>query len=249
MTDQWQFFPCSMGDDQAFIFVDEGAHETISEAPETLVRVRLTYKDPNPNGLPKNFEFEAVSKVEDKIQNFSESNGSWYVGRITVAGCRYFYVYTRILESSWKQFVSSLSDGSGYELKVSFRDDPEHKGYWDELYPTEDDWQVIGDLRVIERLEKDGDDGSKVRKVDHWAYFEDQTTAQPFIDWAVKDRFLFESEHSHITDEGKYCVRLIHHGTIKIGDISSHTIALRRKASEFGGEYDGWETEIIKPNG
>jgi hypothetical protein len=249
MSDQWQFFPCTMGDDQAFIFVDEGVHKIIEEAPKLLIRVRLTYKDPNPNGLPKNSEFDAVSIIEDKIEEFSNTNGDWYVGRVTVSGYRYFYIYTKSLEALWLDFISKLSSGSGYHLKASFRDDPDHKSYWDELYPTDDDWQVIMDLRVIENLEKEGDDGSIERKIDHWAYFENETSAKPFINWAIQNSFFNEPEHSHVTDEGKYCVRFFHHGIIKIGDISSHTIALRRKASEFGGEYDGWETKIIKPKG
>ncbi|WP_319521649.1 DUF695 domain-containing protein [uncultured Desulfosarcina sp.] len=246
MTDQWQFFPCSMGDDQAFIFVDEGAHKTISDAPELLARIRLTYKDPHPNGLPKDSEFEIVSNLEDKIQSYSTKNGDWYVGRVTVSGYRFFYIYSSLSEKLWDEFISKLCSESDYEIMVSFRDDPDHKGYWDELYPTADDWQVIGDLRVIENLEKDGDDGSMPRKIDHWTYFLSKNSAQPFIDWAIQNSYVHEQEHSHVTDDDKYCVRLSHNGTVKLGDISSHTIALRRKATELDGEYDGWETEIIK---
>ena len=48
------------------------------------------------------------------------------------------------------------------------------------------------------------------------------------------------------TDDGKFRVRFAHKGTLRLPDITSHTIALRRKASELGGDYDGWETPVCK---
>lgn len=246
MSDDWQFFPCSMGDDQAFIFVDVGIADTITTAPKALAKLRLTYKSPTPNGLPTHNEFEPVKEIEDRISSYSKANGDWYVGRITVGGHRFFYIYTTKVQSAWTDFVTTLSVNSGYDIRLSFREDAEHSGYRDDLCPTEDDWQVIKDLRVIENLEREGDDGSQSRKVDHWIYFDDKASSVDFVVWAENDRFTEEPEHSHATDDGKYCVRLYHHGTMKIGDISSHTIALRRKAAEYGGDYDGWETPILK---
>lgn len=237
-----------MGNDQAFIFFDDGIRDSINKlAPALLVRVCLTYKEPHPNGLPKQSEYDAVSRVEDELQHFATGHNDWYVGRVTVAGCRYFHIYTSLPEGAWTEFVSGLGVRSGYELSVSFRPDPEHRSYWEELYPTEDDRQVIQDMLVIENLEKHGDDGSAPRKVDHWVYFQDEESAKIFVSWAISDRFTFEPDYSCGTDDGKYCVRLSHVGTIKLGDISSHTIALRRKAAECKGDYDGWEAPVIKP--
>lgn len=247
VPEEWRFFPCSMGDDQAFIYLNVGLQEKINGAPSSLAKIKVTYKTPKPNGLPTNDEFEPVKQIEDWIDDYSKDAGDWYVGRATVAGCRHFYIYTGRDESSWNDFVARLRIDSGYEIGLFLRDDPEHLGYRDDLYPTADDWQVISDLQVIENLESHGDEGSESRKVDHWIYLPDKATAMKFVTWAENDRFTEEPEFSHETDDGKYCVRLFHHGTIKIGDISSHTIALRRKAAEYGGDYDGWETPILNP--
>jgi hypothetical protein len=215
--------------------------------PKLLAKLRLTYKSPNPNGLPTNAEFEPAKQIEDRIAVYAKEKGDWYVGRVTVGGHRFFYVYTAKDELAWRDFASKIGGDSGYEIRLSFREDAGHSGYHDDLCPTEDDWQVIKDLRVIENLEKEGDDGSQSRKVDHWVYFDDKASSVDFVIWAESDRFTEESELSRSTDDGKYCVRLFHHGTMKIGDISSHTIALRRKATEHGGDYDGWEAPILKP--
>lgn len=248
-NDKWHFFPCLMGDDQAFIYLNTGISDKITAAPASLAKLRLAYKSPRDNGLPTNEEFEAVSAIENRIAIFSKEANDWYVGRVTVGGHRIFYVYTSKDEQDWMEFIDTLGAESGYDIRLAYRDDPDHKGYHDDLYPTEDDWQVIKDLQVIENLESHGDDGSESRKVDHWIYFDDKPSSVDFVIWAENDRFTEEPEHSHETDDGKYCVRLFHQGTLKIGDISSHTIALRRKAAEYGGDYDGWETPILKPKG
>jgi hypothetical protein len=245
MNEDWQFFPCSMGDGEAFIYLNIGIADSISEAPKALARISLTYKSPRPNGLPTNEEFEPVKEIEDRIDAYSKEAGDWYVGRVTVAGQRHFYIYTTRDEGAWEDFVTNLNSESGYNMYLAIHDDPEHSGYHEDLYPTEDDWQVIKDLHVIENLESHGDDGSEPRKVDHWIYFGDKASSVDFVIWAESDRFTEEPEYSHETDDGEYCVRLFHHGTINIGDITSHTIALRRKAAEYGGHYDGWETSVL----
>jgi hypothetical protein len=236
-----------MGDLQAFIFVDVGVRDGIDRAaPAFLARVCLQYKEPGTNGLPTEAEFESARELEDALERYARKAGDFYVGRVTYSGKRFFYVYTGRDQTEWAEFVRSLSDRSGYDLRLSYREDPEHAGYHEELYPSEDDWQVINDLQVLEDLEEHGDDGSEPRKIDHWIYFESRESSIDFVKWAESDRFKEEPEFSSAGDDGRDCVRLYHHGTLKIGDISSHTIALRRKAAEFGAEYDGWETPVLK---
>ncbi len=247
MSDEWRFFPCTMGEDPAFIFLDVGIRDTIDkQAPPNLVRLCLTYKSPSPNGLPTEKEFEPVKAIEDKIELFSQQNNHWYVGRITVDGHRYFYIYTFESDEYWRNYASNLSSDTDYKLVSSFRDDPKHGGYWNELYPTADDWRVINDLSVLKALEERGDDGAASRKVDHWIYFDTEENAQPFITWATSNGFTFSPEESHTTEDSQYCVRLHHHGTLELSDITSHTIALGKKAEEFDGDYDGWEVPVVK---
>jgi hypothetical protein len=245
MADQWHYFPCAIGEDQAFIYVNAALRDSIGQAPALLARLRLIYKAPRDNGLPTADEFEAVSEIEDRIDEFARSGGDWYVGRVTMAGQRRFYVYTSRAEDAWNDFLKELTSDSGYEIKLEMRDDSRHLGYFEELYPTEDDWQVIKDLQVIEQLEKHGDDGSVSRKVDHWIYFPDKESSVDFVRWAEEAGFVEEAEYSGQREDGQYCVRLYHHASVTVGEITRHTIALGGKAREHGGEYDGWETEIV----
>jgi hypothetical protein len=65
MPDEWRFFPCSIGDDPASIYLNVGLSKTIAQAPIWLAKASVTYKSPRPNGLPTKDEFEAVVQIED----------------------------------------------------------------------------------------------------------------------------------------------------------------------------------------
>jgi uncharacterized protein (TIGR01619 family) len=244
MSNKWEFFPCSMGSDQAFVFVDIDIKHTIDAAPAALARVTLKYRHTNPSGLPTKEEYEPARAVEHRLEGFAQAASDWYVGRTTVAGERCFYIYTSQTEDAWNQFVESLAAESGFQIEVTLSQDAAHEGYLEDLYPTPDDFQVIGDLHVIEALKEQGDDENIPRKIEHWVYFSDEAAAHPFIAWAERNQLTHDSTESHTTDDGKYCVRLHHHGTVQLADISNYTIALRGKAEEFGGDYDGWETQV-----
>jgi hypothetical protein len=247
MSDHWIFFPCQMGDHRAFIFYDHGIRDSIDRiAPPHLLKVRAAFKQPRPDGLPTSEEFPQLTALEDGLQALVQQHESLYVGRVTVDGHRHFYIYTSDSEEAWAARLKTFGESHGYPLALAFQpDDQDRHGYWQELFPTDDDWQVIQDLKVIESLEKEGDDGSASRRVDHWAFFPSQAAADQFSQWAQERGYVLEEDNSTM-DDGKFRVRIAHTGSIKLGDITSHTIALRRKASELGGDYDGWETVVCK---
>ncbi len=246
MSDQWEFFPCTMGEDRAFISVDVGIKDSVHQAPKMLCKVRLTYCNLHPNGLPTDEDFEPAKAVEDRLEAFAVAAKDWYVGRVTVGGYRYFYIYTSQKEAAWIRTIESLSAQYGFALSADYGADVQHAMYFRELYPTADDWRVLHDMRVIDAAKAQGDDGTSVRQIDHWTYFDAEATARPFVDWAEKNGFVHDEEYSGPADDGKYCVRLHHQGTLELSELTHHTIQLRRKAEQLGGDYDGWETPVEK---
>ena len=247
MSDDWRFFICHMGDNLASIMVDVGISSTIERAPPDVAVLALTYKSPDHRGLPTNEEFAAVSAVEDQLKAFVDLSKDAFVGRITKEGERIFFIYTSRNAARWEKFRKQLSERSGYVFTLSVSPDPEHQEYWKYLYPTPDDWQVISDMSVVEAMKKSGDDKDAEHKIEHFTYFPDEASARKFIDWAVSDRFKHDPEQSGQRD-GKYCVFLYHLGVTHQTDVSNHTIALRRKAEELGGEYDGWGAAVVTAN-
>lgn len=250
MHEDWAYFPCTIGDNEAFISLNLGVRDSIRDsAPKNLAKLRLAYKFLHEEGFPSQDEFELVSAIEDAVIAFAQSHEDWYVGRITVAGQRYFYTYTAQEQTTWQDFLHDLCHESGYDIRLVYRADPTCEAYFNDLYPTPDDWQVLHALRVREQLAQHGDDGTAPRRVDHWIYFDQKGDSVDFVIWAEHNRFAADSEHSGDRDDGRYCVRLYHEGTLVLSDITSHTIALRRKAEECGGDYDGWATALITKKG
>jgi hypothetical protein len=68
----------------------------------------------------------------------------------------------------------------------------------------------------------------------------------PFVAWAESADFTHDAKYPRRAEDGTFCVRLHHVGTAAIDAISRRTIALRRKAQEYGGKYDGWESPVVK---
>ena len=250
MEDIWHTFPAQMGDDQAWITYNHGFAE-VAEADKrgNCLRVRVTIKNPTEYGMPTNEEFPALSSLDESIDDAITAAGGVYVGRITVAGCRFFYYYAEGPEDKITGLVDMAATLATYEVQYLWEPDPENKRYWDELYPTLDDWRVIQDLGVLETLSESGDNKSRSRKVTHWAYFPTNQSSTSFKSWVFQQEYeLIHSgpvEKEDGDDENQeYVVQFGHSGTMNLGDITHHTIGSDRKARELGGRYDGWETSV-----
>lgn len=247
MSDEWQLYPCTIGEEPAWIMVDSGVSDDLEQAPSTLARIVLAFKEPLQNALPNTQEHDAARAIEEKLEEFVALQGDVYVGRATSDGTRQFYVYTARDEDAWSAFGSALAAESGYEMHLVYRNDPGHQAYWNELFPKPDDWRVINDMKVLDDLSENGDDENAVRRFDHWIYFDSEESAQPFIAWAVSDRFSLDEENTGVDEDGRFKVQLCHEGTARFGEVTDHTAAIRKMAEdEFGGDYDGWETFVMR---
>lgn len=80
--------------------------------------------------------------------------------------------------------------------------------------------------------------------IDHWAYFSAGDTAEQFAASARREGYVVD--HSDVSEDGMFRVQFHHTGTVRLKDIASHTIKLRRMASAHRGNYDGWETPVCK---
>jgi len=234
-----------MGDRYAFIYYDDGVAETINQvAPARLLRLRLNFKNPQDNGFPSSEEHPVLNALEDELQDLAREHDALLVGQFSFAGARQFHVYTGDSQEAWSPRLQALGQRHGYDLEFSVKADENREGYWKDLYPTEEDRHMIEDLRVIAGLREEGDNMDARRRVDHWAYFSSDAAAEGFCRWARESGYRLEA--SGKDEDERYRVRIFHEGSMHWQDITYHTISVRRKAVELGGDYDGWETEVCK---
>lgn len=282
MSDNWEYYPCQMGEHTAFVFYDHGLSDTIEELslPE-LTRVWLTFKETNEAGLPTGDSFEELSAFEDDLTKAIEETSAVYVGRVTVNGKRVFYCYSESGDEALQPALQAIAARFGFAVEFEVAFDPDKEGYWQTLFPSPDDMQVMQDLKLLDVLANHGDDGTTERLVEHWAYFPDEETAAAFRTWLEEEGYALAEESDEETadenndveiqiegltddpdekgsaadeegegfegaDAEQICVRFAHEGPVTLSDITSHTIKLRRQATELQGNYDGWETVLCK---
>ena len=111
MSDQWIFFPCQMGEHRASIFYDHGIRDSIDTvAPRRLLKVRVAFEQPRPDGMPTNEEFQSLTALEDGLQALVQQQESIYVGLVTVDAQRHFYIYTPDSEAEWSARLRALGE-------------------------------------------------------------------------------------------------------------------------------------------
>jgi len=262
MSDNWEYYPCQMGEHTAFVFYDHGLSETIEELSlPQLTKVWLRFKETNEAGLPTGDSFDELSAFEDDLTKAVEEAGAAYVGRVTVNGNRVFYCYSESGDEALQPALQAIADRYGFKIEFEVAFDPDKEGYWNTLFPSPDDMQVMQDMKLLDVLSKHGDDGTTERLVEHWAYFPDEENAAAFRAWLEEEGYALakESDEEAAGDEDQktddeeeecddeaICVRFAHEGPVTLSEITHHTIRLRRQATELQGNYDGWETVVCK---
>ncbi|HYC58982.1 MAG TPA: DUF695 domain-containing protein [Thermoanaerobaculia bacterium] len=245
MSDQWEFYPCQMGDHQAFIFYDRGIRDEINNLTQSnALKIRVLFQNPSDAGLPTNDEFHQLSALEDVLAVQVRELGGVYVGRITVAGARYFHCFVPVKKDAAERMVRKISAEAGYELEFVLEPDAGKMAYWDELFPTPNEWRVVQDMKVLDVLKGRGDDPSVTRRIDHWLYFPASSDRGAFTVWARESGFAIQ----HLTDpedaDGDYGIQIYHDARPELPIITATTQLLLDKAKELGGNYDGWETSV-----
>ena len=104
----------------------------------------------------------------------------------------------------------------------------------------------IKNKKVLQQLEQYGDDLKQSRQVLHWAYFKNQEDRHALIREAEQLGYQLGWESEHKGHERPYgvCIHKIHN--VDQNSVDLIFTELTEAAESCGGEYDGWEAEIIR---
>ncbi len=244
MTEDWRVYPCSMGNSPATVAFDFGVHEDIDALPETVVRLRVAFREPDPGGMPQSAEFAALNAVEDRVRSWMAERGGRQVGRVTVGGHSHLIYYADVAEADIFALRHAVDTELGYALAWNVEKDSERIAYWRDLYPSVEDWRVMADFDIINQLHAAGVDISAPRHINHGALFLDGGEATAFGEWAVAvgydDVRTVAPDHAG----GEHAVLFSHQGPPNLHEITGHTLRLRAQAEKMGGRYDGWGTPV-----
>lgn len=247
MSDNWDFYSCRVDDEPASIYLDLGlADEAPLKERPFMAYVRVHMRQPRPDGLSSQEEFEELLRLEDHlIAALTAADRSTFVGRNTSGGCRDFYFYTADPNGWSTQVGDAMADFAEYRHESGSRLDREWNSYFGFLYPSPADLERIQNRRVCESLQKNGDALAEPREIDHWAYFPDEAARASFLDYIDTQGFdvrdLIQSESA----EMPFGVQFYRVDVPSLDSIDAVTLPLFEAATERGGDYDGWETPVV----
>ena len=247
MSEHWETFPCQMGDHVAWISYDHGLGAEIESLPfSNCARFAVVLKSPDERGLPSGEEFSHLNAIEDQLTGVLSGQTGIQAGRITTGGKRYFIFFTSWTEADVASLAEQLAKQFDQQILFCCEPDAERSAYWSELYPTEDDWQVIQDIRTEDALRREGEAFTTLRPISHWVHFDDPQDRERFIRLASERVEVCERSESAQDDLVSYTIRLEHTGLPDFGSMNPLTLFLTRSAKECGGDYDGWETKVCR---
>jgi hypothetical protein len=100
--------------------------------------------------------------------------------------------------------------------------------------------------RVADTLVEHGDDLAEARSIQHWAYFPTEESRAQFITFIERRFSSFDSHTNPMLQSKEHAVTFWHTGVPDSDSMTEITSMLSLAAESCGGEYDGWETQVIR---
>jgi uncharacterized protein (TIGR01619 family) len=249
MSEHWDMYFGYIDDKLASIVLDMAIWQEIdTEKFNHCFCIRLKLKEPNQDGFPIGQESDQINEMEDAILDFLNHKNFINVGTVTSNGVRDMIFYSdqeskNALMEAAEQFIRPTS----YEFEVfKIEEDETWEFYDDFLYPNQYQQQHMGNQQVVISLEEAGDPLDVPRKVEHWLYFSDLKMMKRFMKEIKKERFSIEEKSKHVDEDGKYSVTISRTDSVDHHSINEVTDLLVEISEKYEGEYDGWETFVIK---
>lgn len=207
-----------------------------------LVATGLDYLPCREDGLPEKEAFEKLYRVADSVEALmNRTVQNVFAGTFTYQCERlgYFYVADTIGIRSKLRQLYRMEFNSEY-FHINIKEDEKWDTYRKFLYPNEITMEYIQNEKVTSKLLEAGDDLSKSRLVDHWLYFKTETDRDRFEEAIKKEGY--KTDQSSPAKDKRYPIRISRKDMVDVASISQQTLALKKMASKYRGEYDGWET-------
>lgn len=246
--EDWDFYPCTVEGAPASIFLDLGLE---SRAPlpraSTLYRIRIHIRETGDHGMGTATEAEVLYGIEDKIIDSAQAIGVSYVGRVRTRGHWELAFYGPAGSDEPLTAVAvSLCRAGGRAVQLVATPDAEWGYYRTFLLPDIERRQWMQDRRVVEGLAENGDSPATPRRVDHWIYFAASRKRNTFITAVALQGFDVEERLEDAGGDRPYGARVHRVDAVELEHIHEVVMMLHELAAEHEGEYDGWETSVVR---
>lgn len=215
------------------------------------VRITVELKNPDERGFSTDEERPTIYAIEDKILRPLESDKDILVAVLTVRGEVTWYFYSQAPEHLQERLSASWDSEFGYSYQVECSEDKQWNFFLKGLYPNIYEKQTIYNREILSACEKHGDQVEVPRPIEHWLYFDTEQDMLNAIEKAAALGFtVIDSEKVEVEEEAKDLedlgYRLILSKENTPVQIDGDTWDLIDIALDTHGNYDGWETILVK---
>jgi Family of unknown function (DUF695)/Regulator of ribonuclease activity B len=213
-----------------------------------LIVTGLNPKEIEDSGFPTPDEFTTQYAFTDSLDSLIvKLTPNAMVGMFTSNGERLHYIYVADTIGLRNKLINFYADNyPTYTYYLSIKKDAEWKAYLEFLYPNDYILEYMGNESVIDNLIKNADKLDQAREVTFWAYFKTKGDRANFITYIKANGFSVEEEDKDKNFDLQYTLRFSKTMAMDLTKLTDTTFELRKKATENNGEYDGWETVVVK---
>lgn len=244
---EWGSFSTYIDDQLASIRLNLALAEQAPYAQNPIamrLKVALLQYDVE-TGFPSEAEFENLNLIEDRLAEALAAIGGIHVGVVTTDGNIEFYYYLEdkkrhlaVISRVMKAFPSHRYDSATLE-------DRDWGQYFDFLYPNDYEYQTILNQRIWYELDKNGDDHSQERELDHWMAFSTEEDRQAFWE-AVQPLGYSLADESQTEDaDYPYQLHLTRMDDTEIFHLDRNIWELVEFVKKFNGKYGGWGSNVV----
>lgn len=244
----WDAYFCLIEDRPASIAADLDLRRfaPFSDS-QWMVQISVLVREPDENGLPRGSELETLSAIEDSLAyQLGTQLSAIQVGRAAFHGYRLFFFYCSDTRRVAAAMAEAMQDYPGYKAELVVSEEPDWDTYFQFLLPDAREYQRMQNRKLLIQLEELGDDPDRERLVEHWLYFPSEEQRSAFLKWSLGEGFLPLGFDHESEDELPWKLRLGKNELPQEEEIDEVVLLLFDKVQEFEGEYDGWETQVIR---
>lgn len=247
----WDVYFCYLEESPAFISVDLG-YFGVAPVPgkPNLIEVAIGLQTATADGFPENEEWEQLEKIEDMlVSSFEQKLEATFVGKTLHDGKRGLYFYsgeTLLLPQMMEELQQHFSS---YTFGHQVQEDPDWEVYFSYLYPDEESLLRIQNNKMLKLLEDQGDQPFVPRPVHYSLRFTTEEGRANAVAEVSKNGFDIE-EQGYREDKSGYpfLLTLVNESRADEETIYLVTEMLLQLAIQHDGEFEGWETQIIREN-
>lgn len=199
-------------------------------------------------GLPTKDQFPDLYKIADSIDKIiTATTKARRVGTFTYQCQRLDYYYVKDTNTIRAKLQNCYSSAfSKYQPYINMREDKSWKTYLEFLYPNEETLEYMGNQKIVLKLQEAGDKLDKPRKVDHWLYFKTETDRNCVLAYIKANHFTVENKETVTGSEKPFKLQISRADRVDLPTINQITSDLRKEVLKCSGDYDGWETFVVR---